>query len=107
MKTVDAAPESYIQLRNLMENPNSNIDDFSAVVSCDPQLTSAVLKVVNSAFFGLPGHVDSIAKAINLIGIGQLYDMVLDIYAINSPELTDNSAYTPVVSHFTPAIQWA
>lgn len=103
MKTVVAAPESYLKLRNLMADPNANIADFSAVVSGDTHLASVLLGVVNGAFFGLPGRIDSIARAIDLLGIGQLYDMVLDSYAMNSPEMAGNFALAPV----SPAAQWA
>ena len=65
-----------------MDNPNSDIGDFSEVVGCDPNLAGTVLKVVNSAFFGFPGQIDSISRAVNLLGIGPLHDMVLGASAM-------------------------
>lgn len=73
-----------------MEDTNSNIEDFSAVVRCDPNLTSTVLKVVNSAFFGFPGQIDNISRAVNLLGIGQLHDMVLGVSAMASLDLPND-----------------
>lgn len=77
-------PEVYLKFRRVMENPNSDIGDFSEVVCCDPNLAGTVLKVVNSAFFGFPGQIDSISRAINLLGIGSLHDMVLGASAMSS-----------------------
>lgn len=77
-------PEIYLKFRDLMANPNSTNDDFSELVSCDPNLAAIVLKVVNSALFGFPGQIDNINRAVNLLGIGQLHDMVLGASAIAS-----------------------
>ncbi len=80
-------PEIYLKFRRLMANPNSNIEEFCEIVSCDPNLTSTVLKTVNSAFFGFPGQIGSINQAIVMLGLGQLHDMVLAASAMESLDL--------------------
>ena len=95
-------PDSYAKLRELMEDPNSSIEDFCVVVSSDPTLASTVLNVVNSDFFGIPGHVDNISRAITLLGIGQLCDMVL---GMDSPELSGNLVHLPVAYPISAAIR--
>lgn len=67
-----------------MDDQNSTADDFSKVVGSDPNLAAVVLKVVNSALFGFPGQIDNISRAVNLLGIGQLHDMVLGAAAMKS-----------------------
>jgi HD-like signal output (HDOD) protein len=49
-----------------------------------------VLKVVNSAYFGFPEPVENIARAVNMIGIAQLHNMVLGISAISSLDLPND-----------------
>ncbi len=83
-------PEVYLKVRRLMDDPHSDIYDFAEVISVDPNLSSRVLKVVNSAFFGFPEPVDSISRAVNMIGIGQLHNMVLGISAISSLNLAND-----------------
>ena len=83
-------PEVYLQVRRLMDDPHSDIYDFAEVISVDPNLSVRVLKVVNSAYFGFPEPVESIARAVNMIGIGQLHNMVLGISAISSLELPND-----------------
>lgn len=73
-----------------MDDPNSTGEDFSRVVSCDPNLAAIVLKVVNSALFGFPGQIDSISRAVRLLGIEQLHDMVLGASAISSLALPND-----------------
>ncbi len=83
-------PEIYLKIRRLMADPDSNIDDFAAVISVDPNLCSRVLRLVNSAYFGFPEPVESIPRALNMIGIGQLHNMVLGVSAISSLELPND-----------------
>ena len=83
-------PEVYLKVRRLMDDDTSDIYDFAEVISVDPNLSTRVLKVVNSAYFGFPEPVDSIARAVNMIGIGQLHNMVLGISAISSLDLPND-----------------
>lgn len=87
LKEIDgliSLPEIYLKFRRLMDDPASTNEDFSQVISCDPNLAAVVLKVVNSALFGFPGQIDNISRAVNLLGIGQLHDMVLGASAVSS-----------------------
>ena len=83
-------PEVYLKVRELMDDPDSDVNDFADVIRVDPNLASRLLRVVNSAFFGFTEPVDSIARAVNMIGIGQLHNMVLGISAISSLKLPND-----------------
>ena len=101
-------PEIYLKVRRLMDDDSSDIDDFAQVIIVDPNLSTRVLRMVNSAYFGFPEPVDSITRAINLIGIQQVHNMVLGVAAISSLDLPNdilplkpfwhNSLYTGVLS---------
>ncbi|MDH3535085.1 MAG: HDOD domain-containing protein [Gammaproteobacteria bacterium] len=101
-------PEIYLKVRRLIEDETSSIDDFANVIIIDPNLSTRVLKLVNSAVFGLPEPVDSITRAINMIGIDQLHNMVLGASAMSSLDLPNeilplrpfwhNSLYTGVLT---------
>ena len=77
-------PEVYLKISKLMDDPLSDVDDFADVIKFDPNLTATVLKVVNSAFYGFSGQVDSIHRAVGMIGIGQLHILALSISAISA-----------------------
>ena len=83
-------PEIYLKIRELMDDPDSCLDDFAVVVNTDPGLMSSVLKIVNSAFFGFSGQIDNINRALNLIGIGQLHDLVLSLSAVDALDLPND-----------------
>ncbi len=77
-------PEVYLKIRQLIDHPRSNIDDFANVVMLDPGLSARVLKIANSAFFGFAARIETLSRAINLMGISQLHDLVLATSAINA-----------------------
>ncbi len=77
-------PEIYQKIRRLMDDVNADIDDFGNVVKLDANLSMKLLKVVNSAYYGFTGEITSISRAVNLIGIGQLHNMVLGISAVDA-----------------------
>jgi HD-like signal output (HDOD) protein len=77
-------PEVYLKIRQLMADDDSDIADFAEIVRLDPNLSLAVLKMVNSAFFGFSKKIESVLQATNMIGIGQLHIIVLGLSAISA-----------------------
>jgi HD-like signal output (HDOD) protein len=70
-------PEVYFQLKNLLDLPEYSLKDVAAVVEQDPALTARLLRLVNSAFFGLAVRVDTVHRAINMLGAWQVHDLAL------------------------------
>lgn len=77
-------PEVYLRIRELMNDDGARLDDFANIVRIDPNLTASVLRLVNSAYFGFAGQIDTISRALNFIGIRQLHDLVLGVSAMQS-----------------------
>lgn len=77
-------PDIYIRLRNVIASPDWSMADVAEIVANDPSITARLLKLVNSPFFGLVSKVDTITRAINLLGIQQVNDLVLATSVIDS-----------------------
>ena len=60
-----------------MEDPKSTARDLHEVIKNDPALSVKVLKVVNSAFYGLPGQVASVDRAIILLGLSAVKNIAI------------------------------
>jgi len=69
--------ESFMRIRELIDDETSTIDDISAVILLDPTLTGIILKLANSAFFNYPGKIDTISKAVLVLGITEVYNLVI------------------------------
>jgi HD-like signal output (HDOD) protein len=53
------------------------MDDVARLISVDPSLSMKILRLSNSALFRFPSQIDSIAKAVSVIGGEALYNMVM------------------------------
>lgn len=83
-KALVSLPEVYFKVRDLMDDPSSSINDFTQVVEVDTALAARVLRMANSAFFGFSTKIDNISKAINIMGVSQLHDLVLSTSATSA-----------------------
>ena len=70
-------PSVYLKVKSIIEDPYFSMEDLANVVSLDPAISSRMLKIVNSAFFGRPGHVSTISRATNILGSDMIQDIVL------------------------------
>lgn len=70
-------PEITLKIVSIVEDPNSTAQDLHAVISKDPALCTRILKVVNSAFYGLPGQIGSINRAIVLLGLNAVKNIAI------------------------------
>jgi HD-like signal output (HDOD) protein len=70
-------PEITSQILELVEDPSSTAQDLHAVIANDPALCSRILKVVNSSFYGLPGQIGSINRAIVLLGLNAVKNIAI------------------------------
>lgn len=70
-------PEITLRIVELVENPKSTAQDLHKVISHDPALCSRILKVVNSSFYGLPGQIGSINRAIVMLGLNAVKNIAI------------------------------
>ena len=75
--SIAALPAVYFRLTKVINHPHSSIYDIGKVVSQEPGLTARILRLVNSAFYGFPGTIETVSHAISLIGTRQLQDIAL------------------------------
>jgi len=70
-------PEVTLRIVELVEDPTATAQDLHRVIANDPALCSRILKVVNSAFYGLPGQIGSIERAIVLLGLNAVKNIAI------------------------------
>jgi HD-like signal output (HDOD) protein len=88
-------PEVTVKVVELVESPKSTAQDLHKVISTDPALCTRILKVVNSSFYGLPGQVGSINRAIVMLGLNAVKNI-----AIARGLTHDFLQFVAVVLHF-------
>ena len=70
-------PKIYLDIRQLIKQPTASINDYVELIREDSILSSRILRIANSDFFGFSRKVETLTQALNLIGIIQLHDLLL------------------------------
>jgi HD-like signal output (HDOD) protein len=77
-------PSTYAHLDGLIKDPNHSAEDINGVINTDPALVTRLLKVVNSPFYGFPSQINTISRAITIIGTRELTHLVLATSVIDA-----------------------
>lgn len=77
MASLPSLPTIYTRLTMMLENEDGDASAIAAVVGEDMAMTAQVLKMVNSAYFGLSRKFSSLEEAVAYLGIDILRQLVL------------------------------
>ena len=73
--------DSFLRIKELIDDESSTIDDISDVILIDPALAGSILKLANSSFFSYPGKIDTISKAVLVLGITEVYNLIIAYFS--------------------------
>jgi putative nucleotidyltransferase with HDIG domain len=77
VRSFPGMPATAAKLMPLLQNQDSSAAQIEDVLKYDPGLTANILKLTNSAYFGLPSRVSSVRQAIMLLGWKRLLQLVM------------------------------
>ncbi|SPD71867.1 conserved hypothetical protein [uncultured Desulfobacterium sp.] len=74
---VPSPPSIAMNLLKAVKNDASTYKEIAGIISSDPALTAKTLKIANSPFYGLSRKIDSIERAISVLGVTALKNIAL------------------------------
>lgn len=77
-------PEVCIKLLDLVDSPKSTAHEIGEVISSDPNLSARLLKLVNSSFYNYSGRIDTLSRAIAIVGTRELYSLAISVSAVRA-----------------------
>jgi len=77
-------PEVCIRVNEMLDDPGYNATDIGKVIAQDTGLTARLLKIVNSAFYGYQSRIETVSRAVTVIGLRELRGLVLAASAVES-----------------------
>jgi putative nucleotidyltransferase with HDIG domain len=77
VETFPSMPAAGTKLLELLAEPEVSVNQIEDILRYDPGLTANVLKLANSAYFGIPARVGSVQQAIVLLGLKRLMQLVI------------------------------
>jgi HD-like signal output (HDOD) protein len=66
-----------LALSEVIADPSSTAQDVSKIVSCDQASSARVLRLANSVLYGFPGQIDTISRAVVVLGFDEIRNLVL------------------------------
>ena len=76
-------PIVALQIGEVVHSKTASIQRVADVLRGDPATSAKLLRLVNSPYFGIPGGVFDVARAIPFVGFSTLYQLVLSISVLD------------------------
>ena len=70
-------PAVYFEVKRIIDDPDSSIIDLARTIALDPALTAHLLRIVNSSLYAQSRPVETVSRAVNMLGTQQIHDLVL------------------------------
>ena len=70
-------PAIAMRIYDMVDDPHHSAQDIGKVISRDPALTARLLRIANSPFYGLPSEIETVSRAITILGTKQIRDLIL------------------------------
>jgi HD-like signal output (HDOD) protein/CheY-like chemotaxis protein len=78
LQHIPSLPDAYRRLTAIIGDEHADLSGVAAVIETDPGLTSGIMKIINSAYFGLQREICDVAEAVTYIGVDTLKGIVLN-----------------------------
>jgi HD-like signal output (HDOD) protein len=116
MNRLPSLPSVYIEILDALRDPDRDLTDIGRIVGRDIAMTAQILKLVNSAFFGLRREISNPTEAVHFIGVETLKHLVLSAHLFTEFQkarasgfclnnLSDHSLSTAKGSHIITRIE--
>lgn len=70
-------PIVFTQIQKVLNNPNTSAFDIADILQEDPAISAKVLKLTNSAYYGLAKEIESVRQAVVIVGLEAIKNLVL------------------------------
>ena len=84
LDSLPTLPIVAIQIGEVVHGKNVSIQQVATILRSDPAISAKLLRLVNSPYFGIPGGVADVARAIPFVGFNTLYQLVLSISVLEA-----------------------
>jgi HD-like signal output (HDOD) protein/CheY-like chemotaxis protein len=81
LECLPSIPTIYMELVDRIRDPEVSLEDVGASIAKDVGLTAQILKLVNSAFFGLSQQLSTTTEAVSYLGVETVKSLLLSVHA--------------------------
>jgi len=91
IRNLPTPPIVFEQIQKVLQDPDASVGHIANIISEDPAMSVKVLKLTNSAFYGLSREVESVKHAIMIIGLEAVKNLVLSASVLNMFKADDTN----------------
>lgn len=77
VESLFSLPEVALRINEALDSGEPLNTELQEIIINDPALTAKILKLVNSSYFGFPATIDTVSRAITVIGLKELRNLVM------------------------------
>lgn len=77
-------PEVCIRVNELLDEPSITAAELGQVISQDTSLTARLLKIVNSSYYGFQSKIETVSRAVTVVGLRELRGLVIAASAVET-----------------------
>jgi HD-like signal output (HDOD) protein len=92
---IPSLPQVVTRFLEVIRDPAFELDEVAQVLAADPGMSADILRLANSALFGVTRRVSSLNQAIGLLGLRRVRSLVLGRYLIDSLGTGDSAEIDP------------
>jgi len=84
IKSMPTLPTVALRVLEVTADPDSSANDLMRIISPDVSLTTKILKIANSPFYGLTKEISSLQHAVTVLGFKEIRNLVISTVAFES-----------------------
>lgn len=77
LKSLPTLPHLMMKFTQMSKDPKTSMAQFGKEIGKDQNITSKLLRLVNSAFYGFPGRISTVTQAVVILGIDALKGLIV------------------------------
>jgi HD-like signal output (HDOD) protein len=83
IRTFPTIPSLYMEVVNALKDPNSSTEDIGAIIAKDMAMTTKLVQVLNSAYFGLSRTITDPTEAVGILGFETVKSLIMTIKVLS------------------------
>lgn len=79
IRTFPTIPSIYLEVVNVLKSPSATTAEVGAIIAKDMSMTTKLIQVINSAYFGLPRTITDPTEAVGILGFDTVKSLVMTV----------------------------
>jgi HD-like signal output (HDOD) protein len=79
IRDLPTLPSIAINIVKVTNDPDATVEELKNIISADQVVAGRILRAVNSAYYGFPRQIDTLSKAIVILGFNNVRSLTLSV----------------------------